>query len=150
MSQSQVNTTTTKDSKATDDIAKLKRNAEQGDAEAQYDLGTLYLTGYKDIKKNHEEALKWIKKAAMQGYAKAQHSIGVHCVCYEGNYEEAVKWFRKAASQGYAAGQYELGVCYYKGTGVDEDEDEAVRWLRKAAAQGYANAKKKLKEIEED
>jgi TPR repeat protein len=31
-------------------------------------------------------------------------------------------------------------VCYYKGTGVQQDPAEAMRWIRLAADQGQANA----------
>jgi TPR repeat protein len=50
------------------------------------------------------EAVKWFRKAADQGDAKAQLNLGA---CYfrgEGvkqDKAEAVKWYRKAAEQGY-------------------------------------------------
>ena len=60
-----------------------------------------------------------LKKAAEQGYAKAQFGLGI---CYdfgkgvEKNPTEAVKWYRKAAEQGYAQAQCNLGGCYANGT----------------------------------
>ena len=102
--------------------------------------------------KNYPEAVKWFRKAAEQGDAKAQCMLGV---CYDNgqgvsqDYAEAVKWYRKAAEQGDAMAQYNLGVCYYNGQGVSQNYAEAVKWLRKAAAQGHAGAKKVLKELNE-
>ena len=93
--------------------------------------------------KDYIEAVKWYRKAAEQGNAKAQCNLGV---CY-GNgrgvskdESEAVKWYRKAAEQGNANAQFNLGVCYDNGRGVSKDESEAVKWYRKAAEQGYAAA----------
>jgi TPR repeat protein len=64
---------------------------------------------------NYTEAVKWWRKAAEKGNAKAQYNLGW---CYANgqgvpqNYTEAVKWWRKAAEQGDASAQYNLGVCY--------------------------------------
>ena len=60
---------------------------------------------------DYEEAVKWYRKAAEQGYASAQYNLGV---CYyngkgvEQDYEEVVKWYRKAAEQGHPRAQYHL------------------------------------------
>ena len=50
--------------------------AEQGDAEAQYNLGVMYANG-EGVPKDDAEALKWYRKAAEQGFAKAQLNLGV-------------------------------------------------------------------------
>ena len=49
----------------------FRKAAEQGDSEAQYNLGLFYDKG-EGVEKNHSEAIKWYKKAAEQGHAKAQ------------------------------------------------------------------------------
>ena len=99
--------------------------------------------------KNYTQAVKWFRKAAEQGYAGAQHNLGV-CYCngwgVEMDYYEAVKWFRKAAEQGYASAQCSLGVCYEYGQGVGKDINEAVKWYRKAAEQGNMYAQYNLGE----
>ena len=86
------------------DIAALRKKAEAGDAEAQYNLGECFLNG-DGVAKDMAEAVKWWRKAAEQGAVWAQYNLGV-CF-YEGNgvdkdHSEAVKWYRKAAEQGYA------------------------------------------------
>ena len=94
-------------------------------------------------KKNYTEAVKWYRKAAAQGYAPAQNSLGF---CYKyaqgvtKDFNEAVKWYRKAAEQGFAKAQNSLGFCYENGEGVTKDILEAVNWYRKAAEQGDADA----------
>ena len=85
------------------------------------------------------EALLWYLKAAEQGDAEAQYSLGFR---YEHGWNvfeddrEAVMWYSKAAEQGHARAQYRLGSMYANGKGVPEDYREAVLWYRKAAEQG--------------
>ena len=119
-----------------------RKDAEQGVAEAQFNLGVCYYEG-NGVSRNYLEAVKWYRKAGEQDYAKAQFNLGL---CYElgngvsQNYLEAVKWYRKAAEQGVAEAQFNLGVCYYKGNVVSQNYTQAVNWYRKAAEQGYARA----------
>ncbi len=76
--------------------------AEQGNANAQFNLGVCYAKGI-GIGKDEAEAAKWYRKAAELGFAPAQFNLGV---CYvkgkgiEKDEAEAVKWYRKAAGQG--------------------------------------------------
>lgn len=81
----------------------LVNKAEQGDAEAQYNLGVIYALGNKDIRKDDAEALKWLKSAADQGYAEAQYRLGVMYVTGIGvnlDRSQALDWFRKACDSG--------------------------------------------------
>jgi TPR repeat protein len=92
---------------------------------------------------DYAEALKWWRKAAEQGNATGQTSLGFMYEKGKGvtqDYAEAAKWFRKAAEQGNAFAQSNLGVAYDKGDGVTQDYAEAVKWFRKAAEQGLAVA----------
>lgn len=126
-----------------DDSTERYRNAaEQGDAQAQYNLANCYFIG-NSIEQNYQVAAKWFRKAADQGHAYAQFLLGVmfdNGYGVEQNYQEAFKWFRKAANQGISYAQWSLGVCYENGDGVDQDYEEAVKWYWKAANQGYDRA----------
>lgn len=78
--------------------------------------------------------MKWIRKAADQGFADAQFGLGV--MYLEGlgvpqDYTEAAKWYRKAADQGYADAQLNLGSMYDKGKGVLQDYTEGAKWFCK-------------------
>jgi S1-C subfamily serine protease len=96
-----------------------------------------------------QEAVVWYRKAAEQGFAKAQTALGR---CYANgvgvaqDYGEAVVWYRKAAEQGEPGAQRNLGVRYESGTGVAQNCVEAVKWYRKAAEQGEAEAQYNLGE----
>ncbi|MFI3278414.1 MAG: tetratricopeptide repeat protein [Rikenellaceae bacterium] len=116
-------------------------------ASAQYTLGTNYFYGKNSFAKDQDKAALWYRRAAEQGYAMAQCSLGY---CYHMGYgvtqnlSEAVKWYRKAAEQGYAAAQCNLGICYEYGQGVAKNHIEAAKWYRKAIEQGDTRAKENL------
>jgi TPR repeat protein len=122
-----------------------KAKAENGDANAQVNLGFCYASG-KGIKKNFVEAVKWYRKAAEQTNAYAQYNLGV---CYENGegvekeIVEAAKWYRKAAEQNAAYAQYALGLCYTTGEGMVKDSVEGYVWILLAAANGCEDAVKK-------
>jgi TPR repeat protein len=120
----------------------LRQKAEQGDAEAQYNLGLAYAGG-KEVPRDYKQAVKWVRLAAEQGHAKAQYGLGN--AYYKGqtvpqDYKEAVKWFRLAAEQGDATAQYNMGFCYANGTGVPQDNVQAYVWYNVAATQGNKDA----------
>lgn len=103
------------------------------------------------VSKNHSEAIKWYRKAANQGHAESQFSLGIKYNNGEGvhqNYAEAVKWVRKAAFHGLAGAQDLLGFYYERGMGgLTANINDAVAWYRRAADQGDENAKKALKRL---
>jgi CHAT domain-containing protein/TPR repeat protein len=97
---------------ATVNLASIAKKAEQGDAEAQNQLGLMYQNG-EGVTKNYTEAVKWYRKAAEQGYAQAQNNLGLMYVLGTGvtqNNQEAVKWYHKAAAQGDAAAKFNLVI----------------------------------------
>ncbi|MBW8039119.1 MAG: SEL1-like repeat protein [Planctomycetes bacterium] len=55
---------------------RLKKAAEQGDAQAQYELGHIYREGL-GLPKNPTKAAYWFKKASEKGFAKAQFYLGI-------------------------------------------------------------------------
>ena len=119
-------------------FADTKKQAEQGDATAQFNLGYKYDFG-EGVVEDNEAAAKWYRLAADQGDADAQYNLGVLYFFGEGvaeDKEAAVKWYRLAAEQGDADGQWALGFMYDNGEGVAEDNEAAVKWFRLAAAQG--------------
>jgi TPR repeat protein len=87
------------------------------------------------VKRDDAEAATWYRKAAEQGHAGAQCSLGY---IYEkgGLIAEAATWYRKAAEQGNPEAQHNLGALYAQGRGLKQDYAEAVKWFRKAADQG--------------
>ena len=124
------------------EIEELRLAAEQGDADAQYELGRMYNKG-EGVPPDGQEAVRWLQLAAEQGNANAQNKLGVMYANGEGvsqDYQEAGRWFRLAAEQGNALAQNNLGRMYNKGEGMPQNYGEAARWYRLAAEQGNANA----------
>lgn len=82
------------------DITKTIEAAEQGDAEAQYQLGECYATG-KGVSQDKAESMKWYQKAAEQGHAEAMCALGYcYALAIPKNYVEAKKWGNKAKESG--------------------------------------------------
>ena len=109
--------------------------AEQGDAQAQSGLGTMYMNG-QGLPQDYKEAVKWYRLAAAQGDVLAQTGLGTMYKNGQGvrqDYEEAVKWYRLAAAQGNEDAQSGLGLMYHNGYGVPQDFIHAHMWFNLAA-----------------
>ncbi len=90
----------------------LKGLAEQGDADAQFNLGIMYTNG-EGVPKDYAKAAYWFLKAAEQGDAKAQSNLGVMYEKGGGvpkDYVQAYAWMGIAATQGNANAQKGKGT----------------------------------------
>ncbi|TAK63302.1 DnaJ domain-containing protein [Methylobacter sp.] len=126
--------------------------AEQGNADAQFNVGLIYVNG-QGITKDNKQAVDWFTKAANQGHREAQTKLGYMYATGKGvvqNYNSAVYWCYKAAEQGDVISQYNLGQMYAKGQGVAKDSSLAVSWFSKAAAQDDARAQYSLGDMYEN
>jgi len=130
-------------------LKEWKPLAEQGDANAQYNLGVMYDNG-QGVTRNYKKAVKWYRRAAKQGYMNAQYNLGE--MYHKGvgvaqDYKEAVKWYRRAAEQGYAKAYNNLGVMYENGKGVPQEFALAHMWYSIAVANGYGAASKNRRRV---
>lgn len=135
------------------DFLSLKRQAEAGNASAQYALGLRFSEG-KGVAQDPAQALVWWRKAAEQGNATAQHKLGVSYMHGEGITSDlalGMEWIHKAAERGYAEAQEELGRVYDDlydyGLNEPKDPTKAAAWYRKAADQKLAYAQYRLGEL---
>ena len=88
------------------DFKETLQAAEQGDAEAQYNLGVMYAQG-QGVRQDDAQAVQWYRQAAEQGYAQAQSNLGVMYYNGQGvrqNYKIAKEWFGKACDNGLQQG----------------------------------------------
>ena len=109
---------------------------------AQNTLGTMYKGGH-GVKQDYKEAMRWLRRAAEQGFASAQYNLGGMYDEGKGvkqDFTEAVKWYRCAAEHGHVDAQFNLGATYAKGEDVEQDVTEAVKWYQVAAEQGDEGA----------
>ena len=96
----------------------LRAKAEQGDAEAQYSLGSAYYTG-SGVPESDVEAVKWFRRAAGQGHAEAQNKMGFMHYIGDGvqkDYVESANWHLRAAKQGHSGSQFSLGNSLFHGS----------------------------------
>lgn len=86
-------------------LAALVRAAEQGDANAQFNLGLMY-DRRQDVAADYAEAERWVRMAAEQGLPYAQNYLGTMRLSSRGHpqdYVQAYMWFSLAASSGNKA-----------------------------------------------
>ncbi|WP_332671746.1 tetratricopeptide repeat protein [Aromatoleum sp.] len=88
-----------------------RRSADQGNIDAMYFIGTMYVFG------------DTISKTVADPD------------------QEAARWFFEAASRNHAEAEYGLGLLFLAGKGVVQDQEEALKWIRRAADHGHATAR---------
>ena len=121
----------------------FQKAAEQGDDNAQYFLGTMYVNG-EGVAKDDAKSVEWLKKSAIQSNNMAQYYLGNMYGKGEGvpkDDAKAVEWWQKSAAQGFAPAQTNLGVRYASGLGIRKDYIHAYAWMTLAAAQGDVNGR---------
>ena len=84
-----------------EDVERYRELAEQGDALAQFKLGSFYYDG-EGVPEDDAEAVMWFRKAAEQGHSGAQWFLGLCYANGEGVPEDDVKaymWLNLASAQ---------------------------------------------------
>ena len=112
--------------------------AELGELEAQSLLGRIYITWGEKDPPFLPEGVRWIKRAARRGDAKAQFIMGYLFYAGLGVPErpgKAARWYRKAAAQGVAKAYTELGFMHMYGEGWGVKQDEVL--ARKLYLKGF-------------
>lgn len=106
-----------------------KRQAKNGDADAQYRLGVYFDTE----RTNYLHAQKWYRVAATKGqHSGAQYKLGqlyMNGRGVENDLPAAMHWFRKSANLGDARGQFFVGISYRDGWERKPNFIEAYKWF---------------------
>jgi TPR repeat protein len=126
-----------------------KKSADNGNIEAQYSLGVLYLKGL-GVEKDLDKATLLFIQAASEGNTKAQYSLAIRYLKGDGiekNYYEAAKWLTRAAEKGHSNAAYSLSIRYKLGQGVEKSQAKRIFWLEKAAKNGNPTAKYELSSL---
>ena len=117
----------------------LVKLAEEGNAEAQANLGICYAKG-EGLSPSNEEAVKWFKKSSEQNNAKGQFYLSMaynRGMGVSQDWEESIRLMKKSANQGFAKAQSQLGGLYEYGLmNTPKNHQEAMKWFEKAAKQG--------------
>ena len=144
--------------------------AERGNAEAQFDVGTMYQNG-RGVAADRAKALEWFNQAAAQGESKAVsrlklmqaneerfaktanlaskgdpeslYDLGtMHLEGIGTNIDvvKAIAAFEQSANQGHIKSAYKIGLIFYEGTGIKPNSKHAYQWFRQAAEGNYPAA----------
>ena len=123
-------------------LAEFKPLANQGDPNAQVNLGNLYMRGL-GVEQDYGVAYEWYAKAARQGHATGQNKLAVmhyYGLGVKENHAEATHWFLKAAQQGDPAAAMVIAELYDKGDGVPASKINAYVWFSISADLGKEDA----------
>ena len=120
----------------------LRKAADEGIADAQYRLGTLYQSG-RLAGQDPTNTVFWLEKAAAQRHVAALYNLGSMYGTGRGvtrDPQVAVCYFRQAAELGDAYAQYNLARRCEEGQGTATDLVEAWKWYALAASGGIPSA----------
>ena len=120
----------------------LEQLAEDGDAHAQYIIGTAYRDGGLLIP-DTAKAQKLLERAAEQDLDAAQYALGKLHLSDDADVHDSAKgiyWLKRSADNGNDYAAYRLGKEYLSGKNVPKDTSTATEYLRRAADNGSAYA----------
>jgi TPR repeat protein len=138
-----------------DRLSVLRRKAEEGHSDAQYELGVALREGYLKPESTGDRLIIYMRKLQesipREGDTDAERELKLkqneallkdHAKLAEDkrrrnsiekNLTEAVEWLRKAADQRHLYALNDLGDMYLQGDGVERDQSEALRCYSSAA-----------------
>jgi hypothetical protein len=93
------------------------------------------------VSKSEEEYDKRVMKRIKKNDPVAMTQMGKISLFEKGDHEKALEYFAKAAELGNVDAHACLGRMYYRGNGVEKDEEKAVYHLEQAAIGGHTGAR---------
>lgn len=121
--------------------------ANDGGAEAQFNLGVCYRDGVQ-ITANDDAATLWFEKSAAQGNHEAEYAfaemLSRRQPSSDATDKKIVGLLQKAVAANHIKAKTLLGKYLYTGKGIDEDYDKAVELWEDAAKSGDLDAKCEL------
>ena len=118
--------------------------SKQGDSQARYILGTMYLNGL-GVKKDLSKTLYWWEKSA-QLNKEALYGLGFLYSLGQGvelNYKKSFDYWQKAAYLGSSYAQYRLGLLYYEGD-IEKNYIDAYAWF---VAKKFSNPNEEIYDL---
>lgn len=128
----------------------LRRAAQNGDADAQYNLAVALLQPippHSGPIREGAEAAALLEQSALQGNMDAAFLLGHICQYGTGVHKDvgkSLQWLTKAANSGHVSAMVTLGVIYRVGDGVMKNKVKARDYYAKAAEKGNNNARTSL------
>lgn len=121
--------------KLTEALPILKKSAEMGNAEAQYNYGYFLQNGAEEAK-DEKEAVKWFEKSSKNGFNDGHYAMMMAYGKGQGveqNSEKAFSYALKCASNDDATCMWNVVNCYATGNGVNKDIYKFKEWLIRLA-----------------
>ena len=116
-------------------VKELQAKANEGDADAMYELGFLYKNGESGLVMDRTQARVWYERAAELGHVKGLACIGEHLLKGMGGPSSPVLglvYITRAAAAGSDVAAYILGKAFVTGKyGLPENNVQAKYYLRK-------------------
>jgi TPR repeat protein len=111
--------------------SKTIAHAEQGNANAQNDLGSMYQYG-DGVAKDYKKAVMWYEKSASQGLAMAKVNLGYMYdsgLGVQQDKKKAIALYREAANLSEPRGMINLAEMYRTGDSIEQSNLKAFMWL---------------------
>ena len=123
-----------------------RKAAGQGHAQAQNNLGTMFVNG-QGVPQDYHSAADWFCKAAARGDVEGQYNLGL---MYENgtgvpqDQHAAMTWYRAAANQGHTAAEARVQQTQQCATGAKQKQQEEEKPLDLRERIEFAGAFQKL------
>ena len=121
--------------------------AENGDADAAFNLGQAYRLG-RGVPTNLGAAQSWFERAARKGHIDAETTLGL-LLFQNGNQTAGLRWLKGAAEKGDARALLVYGTALFNGDGVSQSPVLGYAYVSRAAAQGLVPAKETLAQMDQ-
>lgn len=125
-----------------EEIARLRRDAALGSADAQYWLAMRHIYG-QGVPEDNVLAFSLLEKAAAQDHIEAAYALAI-CFHYGHgtavSLETAFRLYIRCAQAGHGKGMEVTGRFYNRGIAVPRDREKAEYWLGKALESGDPDA----------
>lgn len=114
----------------------LQKSSSQNYPPAALELAKIYFYGMGAFEVDYQKFEKLAAQSAKEGFAPAQHLLGLFLTHKKGQSESAAYWFKAAAKQGYFGDLKPLLLAY-----VGEEKSPLTALLKELAQIGHPGAK---------
>ena len=134
-------------------FAEVKTAADEGNPQAQNEIGNRFYFGI-GISKDSAEAVKWWQKSATQKFPPAELDLGLAYLKGDGvskDEQEGIRLLRLGVDAGLPRAKEAMGMFYFLGAfGLPKDYTQAFNWFKAAAQDNYPPAQYYLAECFRD
>ncbi|MCB1521850.1 MAG: SEL1-like repeat protein [Hyphomicrobiaceae bacterium] len=120
----------------------LRMAAAKGDPSAEFEVGARFAEG-KGIDQSFEQASRWYKKSATQGFVQSQYRLATlyeRGLGVKQDMNRAKVWYQRAANGGNVKAMHNLAVLSAGRTAKTPDYQTAAKYFEAAAERGLADS----------